>query len=391
MNSESKIYRIVIAGDLVPSGKNLKLFEEGNAKELFGGKIIGLFSNSDFSIFNLEGPLTDCDKPIEKTGPVIKAPLGCVQGIKELGVKAVALANNHITDYEEQGYKDTIRVLGDSGIEHLGAGKCINNIKKHISLSLGDKRFCIYNVSETFYNIPTNSATGVNLYDEYAVCNDIRELKQSHDFLIVIYHGGTEEFPYPTPLLRQRFRRMAESGADFITAQHTHCIGCYEEYKGSYLLYGQGNFLFARMKNHLTKQGLITEIVFSDKDVRINQHLVSVTKDDIVRYDETQDLSGFYKRSKDLSDYRRIEEKYKLFAYNRPIIKTRNLKSFRGDLLLYRIVNKISSRLYNKLFLEKYEREQLLRVAKLLESERYNEDMLAALRFMLEKNGNEGN
>ena len=391
MVSESVTYRIVIAGDLIPSGKNVKLFEEGNAEGLFGEKIIDLFSNSDFSIFNLEGPLTSFLHAMEKTGPAIKAPQECIKGIKGLGIKAVALANNHITDYEEQGYKDTIRVLDENGIEHLGAGECIDIIKKHISLSLGDKRVCIYNVSETFYNIPTASKPGVNLYDEYVVCNDIRELKQTHDYVIVIYHGGTEEFPYPTPLLRQHFHRMADSGADFITAQHTHCIGCCEQYKGSYLLYGQGNFLFARMKNQLTKQGLITEIFFSDKDVRINQHVVSVTKDDVVRYDETQDLSGFYTRSDELSDFSKIEEKYKFFAYNRPIIKTRNLKSFRGDLLLYRIVNKMSSRLYNKFFLEKYEREQLLRVAKLLESERYNEDMLAALRFMLEKNGNEGN
>lgn len=36
------------------------------------------------------------------------------------------------------------------------------------------------------------------------------------------------------------------AGADIITAQHTHCNGCEEWYNGTYLLYGQGNFLFSR-------------------------------------------------------------------------------------------------------------------------------------------------
>ena len=37
---------------------------------------------------------------------------------------------------------------------------------------------------------------------------------------------------------------MARAGADVILCQHSHCIGCYENYGGSHILYGQGNFHF---------------------------------------------------------------------------------------------------------------------------------------------------
>lgn len=380
--------RIVIAGDLIPSDQNLELFREGKSTDIFGERIIDLFSNSDFSIFNLEGPLTSFPQAMEKTGPAIKAPQNCIKGIKGLGVKAVALANNHVTDYQKQGYEDTVKILKENGIEYLGAGDNIGHIKKHISLSLGSKRVCIYNVSETFYNIPTATTPGVNLYDEYVVCNEIKELKQTHDYIIVIYHGGTEEFPYATPLLRQHFHRMADCGANFITAQHTHCIGCFEQYKDAYLLYGQGNFLFARMKKDVARQGLISEIIFSDNEVQIKQHLVKVTKDDTITLDKSQDLSAFYERSEELSDFEKIEERYKLFAYNKPIIKTRFLNAYRGDSIYYRIIKKISSNFFKKRILEKYKREQLLRIAKSLESERCGEDMLAAVSYMLEKKEN---
>ena len=79
---EDTIHHIVIAGDLLPSGNNQKLFEEGNAKAIFGNKIMDLFSKSDYSIINLEGPLTDSSKTMEKTGPVIKASKECIKGIK---------------------------------------------------------------------------------------------------------------------------------------------------------------------------------------------------------------------------------------------------------------------------------------------------------------------
>lgn len=378
--------RIVIAGDLLPSGKNQKLFEEGNAKAIFGEKIIDLFNKADFSIFNLEGPLTDSNKAMEKTGPVIKASKDCIKGINGLGVKGVALANNHITDYQQDGFKDTIKMLGDYGIDYIGAGDNLSTIKKSISLLLGNKKICIYNVSEMFYNIPSVSTAGANIYDEYVVCNDIKELKQSHDYLIVIYHGGTEEFPYPSPLLRQHFHRMADCGADFITAQHTHCIGCFENYKNAYLLYGQGNFLFARMKNDMTKHGLITEIVLSESGVDIIQHAVSVSSDDVVRYDEAQDLSLFYKRSDELKDEMMIQKKYYQFCYNAAIIKDRFLNSFRGDSLYYRLIKKLPGKLYKKYLLEKYNREQLMRISKCMESERYAENMFACVRYMMENN-----
>ena len=375
--------RLVIAGDLLPSGKNQMLFENGDVSAIFGEKILELFRRADFSILNLEGPLTNSGKAMEKTGPVIKASTNSIRGLKGLAVKAVALANNHITDYGRSGFEDTVGLLTENGIDYLGAGEQ-GKIKKSISLLLGSKRVCIYNVSEEFYNAATASTPGANLYDEYVVCNEIKALKELHDYLIVIYHGGAEEFAYPTPLLRRRFHRMAECGADFITAQHTHCIGCFEEFRGSYLLYGQGNFLFARMKNKITKQGLITEILFSDCAVQVKQHVVTVSDNDVVRYDENQDLSVFYERSKELNDFSLIEEKYKQFAYNRPSIKDRFLAAYRGNSFYCRVLKRIMPRYYKKNVLENYKREQLMRISKTMSSDRYGEDMLAAVSFMLD-------
>ncbi len=170
-----KTVRIVIGGDLMPTGKNIELFEQGNANAIFGDKITDLFSHSDYSIFNLEGALTDSNQPMEKTGPSIKAPTATIEGIKALGVKAVALANNHITDYQKEGFEDTIRLLKDKNIDYLGAGY-IGNIKNSISLSFGERRICIYNVSELFYNMAKSDVPGANIYDEYIVCNEIKEL-----------------------------------------------------------------------------------------------------------------------------------------------------------------------------------------------------------------------
>ena len=163
---KDKTYRIIIGGDLLPNATNIPLFEEGDAQQLFGKEICSLFAEADFSIVNLEGPLTNAVEQQEKVGPVLNAPISTVKGIKGLGVDAIALANNHIMDYGKKGFLDTIGCLETARIQHVGSGKDSNSIKTHISLTLGGERVCIYNVSETFFNIPDEHTAGVNLYDE---------------------------------------------------------------------------------------------------------------------------------------------------------------------------------------------------------------------------------
>jgi poly-gamma-glutamate synthesis protein (capsule biosynthesis protein) len=380
----SLLFKIVIAGDLLPSRDNISLFEDGDSEQLFGNEICTLFSNADFSIMNLEGALTDSVNKQEKSGPVLKAPKKAINAIKGLGVSAVTLANNHVTDYGHEGYLDTIDTLENAGLQYVGAGINENEIKKYLTIVLGDRKICIYNVSETFFNVACESSAGVNIYDEYVVCKDLQRLKQNHDYIIVIYHGGAEEFPYPTPLVKKRFYRMADNGADFITAQHTHCIGCYERYKNSYLLYGQGNFLFARMKADIARHGLITEIVFYDNAIDIKQHFTSVS-DGVVRYDEIQNTTSFDERSKELSNWKSICEKYNYYAYHRKRLKTRSLSALRGDFLFRNFIRKYFNNFYTNKVLERYKKDQLIRAEMYIESDRNSEDLAALFTYMIKK------
>lgn len=85
----------------------------------------------------------------------------------------------------------------------------------------------------------------------------IAKLKTECDFVVVCYHGGKEKFRFPSPNMIRVFKKIADKGADIVIAQHTHCIGTYEEYKGSLLVYGQGNFIFDRADNVFYNNGLL--------------------------------------------------------------------------------------------------------------------------------------
>lgn len=385
--NENTVYKIIIAGDLFPSDGNIDLFEKGDARSLFGSEVCQLFSEADFSIVNLEGALTDFNEKTEKAdGPCIKAPKETVEGIKNLEVTAVALANNHLTDFGNQGYQDTIDALESKRIIHVGAGKDSSQIKSHLSINLGRLKICIYNVSEQFYNIPDEHTAGVNLYDEWIVLNEIKKLKETHDYLIVIYHGGAEYLPYPTPKTRKRFYRMADCGADFITAQHTHCIGCEEWYNGSYLLYGQGNFLFARQKKFVdrTKQGLVTEIELSESGFQVKNHIVNIIGS-VLQYAAHQDFSSFKERSSRINDEKYILKEYQSIKSKDMMYKY--VSASKGFYPLRRVMLKLFPSMMRKYAVRSFSRHQILLTLHALESERTREDMTVLWKFVLATKG----
>ena len=292
--------KIILAGDLLPMPCNYDLFSAGDTQALFGEKLCALFASADFRVCNFEGCFTDSDRPIEKIGPSIKAPVSSINAIKNLGIDYATLGNTHSMDYGRQGYLDTCRTLEENGVGYFGWGENAASVKSYVEIEDGGRRIILYNTTERFENAPREDYPGVNLYDEYRVCQEIKELKERCDFLIVLYHGGIEGTHYNSETMRRRFHRMADNGADVVISQHTHAVGEEEHYHHSYLLYGQGNFCFHFRPDvtPLLAEGLVLELEITDTGFTAVPHRILRTEKGCV-YDEKQDLAAFYERSKE--------------------------------------------------------------------------------------------
>ena len=372
-------HRIVIVGDLFPVPSNFKKFTEGDVAYLFGDKIRDLFSSADYKICNLEGALTDRPGKCEKTGPVLSAPVSSIKAYKELGIDCCTLANNHITDAGAVGVIDTIKTIETANIEQLGAGENISNIKHFIFFQVGGKTVCLYNVGETMYNEPTTTMPGAYLYDEYIVCKELEKLKTECDFIIVVYHGGVEKFRYPSPQTRKRFHRMVDSGANMILSQHTHCVGSEEWYKGAYLLYGQGNFLFRSFNNEFTDTGLIIELMLEENGFSVQKHLVRAIGD-TVRYDENQDLTAFDARSAKLTDEEFVQREFERYCLKESYFY---LRAYKGKIPFWIFFHRFLPKLYTSFILNSYKRNQLLFTLHSLRSEQNREVAIEGIKQLL--------
>lgn len=291
-------FNILIAGDVFPVSGNNDLFAEGNINALFGEKVISLFRKADYSVCNTEGCITDHPDPISKAGPSVTAGTETLRAFTELGVDAVTVGNTHLMDGGINGYQEYTKALEERNIEYFGCGQDLDHMKTHLVLDKAGIRVILYNVTEFFFNTASADSPGAHVYDETPVLEELRELKRKCDHLVVLYHGGAESTFYNTPLIRTRFHRMADAGADILISQHTHAIGEEEHYHGSHLIYGQGNFCFnlAKKSNQYLQYGMLLSFTFTKDSYELKRHVVRRTDVGCI-YDDAQDLSGLWQRS----------------------------------------------------------------------------------------------
>lgn len=260
-----KCMRIYICGDICPTEVNAE-FIRGNIGELFND-VPSVFSDGDRVLINLECALTDQNTPIFKKGPNLKASPCCAEVLKKVGVTDCGLSNNHIFDFGLPGVADTLEALENAGFSWTGFGDNYDDSRKNLVWSYEGKTVAVIAVCEHEYSYALENRPGARPFDPIDTLEDIRSAKGKFDYVIVTYHGGKEQSVYPSPRLRKICQAMVRSGADAVFCQHSHCIGCYEEYRGGHILYGQGNFHFVekKMDHPHWQNGLIAALTITDK------------------------------------------------------------------------------------------------------------------------------
>lgn len=310
--------KIIILGDIGASKLNEEAFCNAE-KDLFSDEIQNICKNADIVLLNLEKPLTNEHTPLGKCPPDFSAPTDTINGIRLLNPTAVTLANNHIMDQRVLGLRSTIQTLVDNGIQYVGVGANANEARKPLVLKKNGYTIGVYACCEKEFSFATEYSAGANAYDPLVTFDDIEELKQSCDYLIILFHGGLQGFPYPTPQQQRVCRKMCEKGADIVICQHSHIVGCEEDYAGGKIIYGQGNFLLDEIDTDSWRTGVMVEITFNANNYNSIQCIPVETKEHKVYLSPNTELvlDGYNRRSEELRVPSILNEKYKQYCVKR--------------------------------------------------------------------------
>jgi poly-gamma-glutamate synthesis protein (capsule biosynthesis protein) len=240
--------KLLIGADVVPTSATEELFVKGDARALFG-KVCDLAKDADRVIINLEAALTNHDGKIKKFGPNIKGVPECTAGLKALGVTDVMLSNNHVFDFGETAFYDTLDTVDAAGLQRFGAGRDVDEARKPLYYIINGRKIAYIAGSRAEKNFMTPTATktapGVfGIYDDTMMCETIKEAKANADVVILFVHWGAENETYIEDIIRKQGKNYIDSGADVIIGAHAHNLQGVEFYKGKLIAYNIGNYLF---------------------------------------------------------------------------------------------------------------------------------------------------
>jgi poly-gamma-glutamate capsule biosynthesis protein CapA/YwtB (metallophosphatase superfamily) len=255
---------VVIGGDIRPGGNNLEAFEAGDAARVFGD-VVPVFEAADYALANLECPLSTQAKVKVTAGVSLAAPPGCAAAIKNAGIKALNLANNHIMDRGPEGLRETLEACGAVGLDFVGAGRNAREARAPLVRQLGGVRVAFAGLAEHEYSIAGRESWGANPLDPIEFARFTRARRREFDHLVVLVHGGAGLYPLPSPRLQKTCRFLVEEGASAVICQHSHCVAAYERYEGAPIVYGQGNLVFDwPVKARDWRQGFLVELVLGE-------------------------------------------------------------------------------------------------------------------------------
>lgn len=361
--------KMIIGGDLVPTDSNMKAFETGNLETVVDEKIMDRIANANYRMYNLEVPLSDDLFPIKKCGPNLSATEQTITGILKLKPDLLGLANNHVMDQGCEGFRKTISLLKKNGVAFCGAGENLEEAITPYIITEGEIKIGVYACAEHEFTIAGENYPGANPYEPLVSFDHVHNLKKKCDYVIVLYHGGKEFYRYPSPKLQAVCRKFADVGADIIVCQHSHCVGCREEYHGAEIIYGQGNFIFDRASDEFWDSGLLVEVAIDENGKSVDYIPIEKQNGKYYLANNSMILAGFFERSKKILDKDFVKENYADFCKKNAAIY---YQFFHGSSFFQNILNKMN--------LNSFSKDDLVFIRNFIECEAIQELLIEAIK-----------
>jgi poly-gamma-glutamate capsule biosynthesis protein CapA/YwtB (metallophosphatase superfamily) len=278
--------QLVTGGDVAPM--------RDNSQGMFG-QVGRLFQDADISFVNLEHALSTSGELSPGRQFFHRGPPASAEGLVEIGLSCVNLANNHVMDYGEPSLLETMDLLKYHRLPYFGAGVDLDMARAPSVVNANGLAVGFLGYSTT---LPRGFAanpgkSGVNpLYcstayqsrldaTEYPglapevltwtgqesldrLREDVAALKPRSDVILVYVHWGVSMNSNVHQYQREIGYAAIAAGAHAVFGGHQHVLSSIEFHDGVPIIYGTGNLLFDKWEPFFSSEARKSAIVVAD-------------------------------------------------------------------------------------------------------------------------------
>ena len=217
----------------------------GGDPAYFFENVRDIFAGDDLTVANLESVFTNSSKKASKTYR-FKGPPEYVRILEEGNVDIVNIANNHMYDFLQRGFDDTVKTLADSKVQYFGYD--VYGVVEIKGVRIGLAGF----------HIGGGGWSG----KKKDVTKALEYLRSEADLVIMSFHWGIEGHYKPSGDQRSLAKYCIDNGADLVLGHHPHTLQSVETYKDRTIAYSLGNFCFGGNRNPKDKDSIILRQAF---------------------------------------------------------------------------------------------------------------------------------
>lgn len=204
---------------------------------------------ADYASVNLETPIFDelPGEPVAKLVALNSRP-ETLAALAWAGVDYVALGNNHVYDFEDEGLGETLAQLRQSPLDFSGAGLTEAEALRAHRETLSGTDYDFLSYVGWAAGPPTQIAEpgkgGAAFGSEANVLATTRGSLAGGVVPVLQFHGGLEYVDGPTLEMETRLKQALDDGAGLVIAHHPHVLQGLELYDGRLIAWSVGNFVF---------------------------------------------------------------------------------------------------------------------------------------------------
>jgi poly-gamma-glutamate synthesis protein (capsule biosynthesis protein) len=302
--AQEKVTFCAVGDVMLDRGVRAKI--EQNGVDYPFGETAEFFKAHDLAFCNLECTISARGTRLSKAF-AFRGDTSFVDGLRKSGLNTFCLANNHTLDYGREAFLDTKDVLERNGFHVVGAGKSQKEASKATVVEVNGMTFAFL----ASVDIPLDGIAyseglpGPAQTDIKRIVEEIHRVRKEADFVIVSFHWGAELSPLPSERQKAYAHRVIDEGADLVIGHHTHAIQSIENYKGKFIVYSLGNFVFDSRRPE-GKETLIFACLFTDKGIELPSITPVIMRKCRPTLAQGQDSLRILDRVKTLSKRRRV-------------------------------------------------------------------------------------
>ena len=191
-----------------------------------------------------------------------------LETIKHLDCYGVA--NNHVMQHGPEAYQSMLAYLEQNGVAYAGVAAKKTHMFEHqgkrVAVIAFSQRPDNFTKSPLYWSLPEYKEIGAEI-----------NAQKDCDYRIVFVHWGNEFINYPYIDQKQFAHELIDNGANLVIGMHPHVMQGCEQYKGQWVFYSLGNFVF-NMPWTPAEYGLIVNVDLTDEP-RVSYDYIHIGKD----------------------------------------------------------------------------------------------------------------